>query len=177
MRLIQWAPIAGLCAAIAFIPSANATDIKQIENVGTKKCLDVPSGNTADHVKIQQYTCRWSAGDPLRNIQQWELTPIRGHTQFRNVRTGKCLDVPNLSVDNKVKIQQYQCRNSSDVLVFAQLWDINPVGGKLQIRSVASGKCLDIPSGSTNNHVLVQQYTCRQGSDPWFIKAQAWTIK
>ena len=175
MRLIHWVPIAGLCAAIAFIPSANATDIIQIENVGTKKCLDVPDGNTVNMAKIQQYQCR-SAGDSLRNTQLWELIPVRGHTQFLNVRTGKCLDVPDLSVDSKLKIQQYRCRNSSDVLVFAQLWDINSVGGQLQIRSVASGKCLDMPNGSTDNNVMVQQYTCRQGSDPWFIKAQAWKL-
>lgn len=45
--------------------------------------------------------------------------------RIQSVASSKCLDVPNLSKDNHVKIQQYSCRGANDSLVNAQLWRLD----------------------------------------------------
>ena len=107
------------------------------------------------------------------------LFTINAHAekvQIQNVASGKCLDVPNLSSKNHVKIQQYSCRGSSDRLLQAQLWRLKRIKGKIQIQSVTSGKCLDVPNLSSGNHLVIQQYTCRGSNDP-LVKAQLWEFK
>jgi len=95
--------------------------------------------------------------------------------QIQSVASGKCLDVPNLSSNNHVKIQQYVCRGSNDRLLNAQLWRFKRIKGKIQIQSVASGKCLDVPNLSSNNHIKIQQYECR-GSTDRLLDAQLWRL-
>lgn len=89
--------------------------------------------------------------------QQWELRPEYADHQwvdFRDARTGKCLDVSGSNSANGSKIQLYSCNGSN-----AQKWYYNPVKGTLQSK-VAANKCLDIPGGNTANHSHLQVWDC-----------------
>jgi len=146
----------------------------QIQNVASGKCLDVPNLNPNNHIKIQQYSCRGS-NDSLINAQLWRLKIIKGKIQIQSVTSGKCLDVPDFNSNNHVQIQQYTCRGSNDPLVKAQLWEFKKIGNTTQIKSVTSGKCLDIPNLSTNNHVILQQFTCNLSRNN-LLDAQLWRL-
>jgi len=109
---------------LIFVSSyTNANGLMQIKNIASGKCLDVPDLRVDDRLKIQQYSCRGST-DKLINAQLWRFKSVNGYTQIENVASGKCLDVPDLKKDNKIKIQQYSCRGSTDKLINAQLWMI-----------------------------------------------------
>ena len=86
------------------------------------KCFDVTNASHNNGTPIQQYSCR-DGDDPLVEAQLWRPRSIRGHTQFQNVLSQKCLDVTNASRRDGVRIQQYSCRDDGDALVGAQLWN------------------------------------------------------
>ncbi|MDQ7906241.1 DUF1080 domain-containing protein [Phytohabitans sp. ZYX-F-186] len=93
------------------------------------KCLDVDNAGTADHTRIQLYTCNGSAA------QRWSRV---GET-YRAL--GKCLDVDNGGTANGTKVQLYTCNGSA-----AQVWRPQPDGTLLNPQS---GKLLDVLGGST----------------------------
>ena len=112
------------------------------------------------------------------------LVPISGslasaqsttNFQLQNIVTQKCIDLTNVDPNNHVKIQQYDCRSKGDTLRRAQVWDFRPMNGAYQIRSVASGKCLDVPNLKKDNGLQIQQYSCR-GSRDKLVKAQLWRV-
>jgi|GEM_PF-2784049 len=68
--------------------------------------------------------------------------------------SGKCMDVSGKSIDNGVKIIQYDYRGGDN-----QLWKFKPIGnGYFQIIAKHSGKCLDVGSKSINNGAKIIQY-------------------
>lgn len=98
-------------------------DYVQIQNPRSGRCLDVPEGRAENHVPIQQYECRkW--GDRWLSAQLWTLERINGYIQIRNLRTGLCLDVPAGVPHNYTILQQYNCRESGDRWIGAQLWQL-----------------------------------------------------
>ena len=150
------------------------SEIVQIQSVASGKCLDVPHLSSKNHVKIQQYSCRGSY-DNLLQAQLWRLKKIKGKIQIQSVASGKCLDVPDLSLKNHVKIQQYSCRGSHDPLLKAQLWEFKTIGNTVQIKSIVSKKCLDVPNLSSNNHIKIQQFSCNDAHGK-LIDAQLWRL-
>jgi hypothetical protein len=79
-------------------------------NVATNKCLDVPFGDPANGVAIQQWDC-WADGDTAQ-MQQWQavsMDPRSRHVMFRNRQTHKCIDIPNDNQSPGVLLQQWDC--------------------------------------------------------------------
>ncbi|MCF3129504.1 LamG-like jellyroll fold domain-containing protein [Streptomyces olivochromogenes] len=113
-------------------------------------CLDDASAHTADHTKIQVYTCNGSAA------QKWVL-----HDDDSLRVLGKCLDVTDGATDNGALIQLYTCNGSA-----AQKWTTGASGSLVNPQS---GKCLDDPGSSTANGTQVRLYTCNNSA------AQNWT--
>jgi hypothetical protein len=92
-------------------------------------------------------------------------------TLLINVRSIKCLDVPNGTFADHVFVQQFRCHSGPN-----QRWDLtNPiVGAYTAIKIKGTNKCLDIPNGSTANGVRVQLYTCHGGNNQqWLIRADS----
>ncbi|MEU7428621.1 LamG-like jellyroll fold domain-containing protein [Streptomyces sp. NPDC040750] len=117
---------------------------------GGSICLDDASAHTADHTKIQIYTCNGSAA------QQWVL-----HADSSLRVLGKCLDATSGGTDNGTLLQLYTCNNSD-----AQKWTAGASGSLVNTKS---GKCLDDPGSSTTNGTQAQLYTCNNSA------AQNWT--
>ncbi|MFE4992370.1 LamG-like jellyroll fold domain-containing protein [Streptomyces mirabilis] len=117
---------------------------------GGTLCLDDAGSHTADHTKIQIYTCN---GSPA---QQWVL-----HNDGSLRVLGKCLDVTDGSTDNGTLLQLYKCNGSG-----SQKWTTGASGSLVNPQS---GKCLDDPGSATTNGTQVRLYTCNNTA------AQNWT--
>ncbi|MGL1937268.1 MAG: RICIN domain-containing protein [Fibrobacterales bacterium] len=86
--------------------------------------------------------------------------------QFVNKRTGKCMDVTAQGTANGVNIQQWDCNYSQ-----AQQWQATQLGnGKWELKSIVSGKVVDLEGAGTSNNV--QQWGTSAGG-----KAQRWRIE
>ncbi|MFI2764792.1 ricin-type beta-trefoil lectin domain protein [Streptomyces echinatus] len=113
-------------------------------------CLDDANAHTADHTKIQIYTCNGSVA------QQWVL-----HDDGSLRVLGKCLDATDGDTDNGTLLQLYKCNGTG-----SQKWTTGTSGSLVNPQS---GKCLDDPSASTANGTQVRLYTCNNSA------AQKWT--
>lgn len=78
----------------------------------TNLCMDVTDARTNDRAEIQQFNCNGGGSE------MWFKHPYSwGLTQYVNSRTGKCLDVPNQSVD-ATYVWQFHCTSSNVAQAF-----------------------------------------------------------
>ncbi|MGC0400163.1 hypothetical protein RKD27_002807 [Streptomyces sp. SAI-126] len=117
---------------------------------GGSICLDDAGAHTADHTKIQIYTCNNGAS------QQWTL-----HDDGSVRVLGKCLDATDGGTDNGTPLQLYHCNGAG-----SQKWTTGTSGSLVNPQS---GKCVDNPGASTTNSTQVRLYTCNNSA------AQNWT--
>jgi hypothetical protein len=82
----------------------------------------------------------------------------------------KCLTLRGANLQNQARLQQWSCHSSQRDGVSKQRFLIDPAGDASAplIVSVLSGKCLDIPWGSTTTGLYVQQSTCHGGANQRF---------
>ena len=90
---------------------------------------------------------------------------LPSYVRIDNVNSGLSMDVRGGSVDDGALLQQFTTHNGPD-----QRWHLVPTNGvekpnSVAIVSVNSGKALDVPSGSHDSNVLIQQYTLHGGSN------------
>ncbi len=76
---------------------------KQITNLGTGKCLDVP-GNSSTSVYVQLYDCNDS------DAQKFDLI---GAATVKHISSGLCLDALNFGTANGTRIQTQTCSGNS----------------------------------------------------------------
>ena len=127
-------------AVKAAATSGTAGTIKQIG--GSAKCLDDPSGKTANNTPVDLSSCTGKAN------QNWTVVPDG------TIRTGgKCLDVVGGSTANGAKLQLFTC-NSADL---AQVWQ---AGTDSELVNVKSKKCLDVAAASAANGTRPVIATC-----------------
>lgn len=168
-----------LAALVSFVPSAAATGFPQgpyeifNDSHGAHMCLDVPGGNPAGGVKIQQWDC-WAG-----NMQKWyaEFTAYGAvgepaYFRYRNVATNKCLDVPGGDPTSGVQIQQWDCwaDGAAGQMQQWQSLPMDPQSSHVMLRNRLTGKCIDIPGGDRNPGVIVQQWDC------WGGNMQTWRV-
>jgi len=100
---------------------------------GSGRCLDDPSGSTANGTVIQLWSCSGKSN------QRWTLV------QDGTLRAGgKCLQTAGNSTASGAKAELEPC-NSNDG---SQLWQASTDG---QLANPQSGKCLDVPAASAAN--------------------------
>jgi GH25 family lysozyme M1 (1,4-beta-N-acetylmuramidase) len=139
--------------------SGTAGQIRQVG--GSGKCLDDPSGKTANGTHIDLSSCTGKVN------QRW--TAVQDGT----LRTGgKCLETVGNSTVNGAKVQLEPC-NSDDG---AQLWQAAADG---QLVNPQSGKCLDVPAASAANGIQPVIEPCAnsasQPNEHWLRPAAAVT--
>jgi ricin-type beta-trefoil lectin protein len=129
----------------------------RLENVNSHMCLDVPSWSPLDGVQLQQYPCNNGAN------QQWLLLPgPLGTKVIVNVNSGKCADIRDASPTNGAAVQQFTCHGGTNQMFLP--WPTR-YGDYLEYtayvyQNVNSGKCIDVPNGSTLSSIPLTQYTC-----------------
>ncbi|SFR28416.1 Ricin-type beta-trefoil lectin domain-like [Lentzea waywayandensis] len=98
-------------------------------------------------------------GSPLLGSAPMASASAHGPYLFRNVQTGKCIDIPDGTGGNGVKAQQWECWGGD-----MQRWWLDDAAytgtAYYRIRNVQNGKCLDIPGGDPAWGVQVQQWDC-----------------
>jgi ricin-type beta-trefoil lectin protein/pregnancy-associated plasma protein-A len=120
------------------------------------KCVEVANGSSADLAAVQQNPCLTSG-----NKQRW--LPSRKTVNFGFVAKNSkmCMDVANASLSDNALVQQYPCVEGAP----NERWYLESAGTTngvdyFYIRSTNSGKCLDVPNGSTSTGIQLQQYSC-----------------
>lgn len=81
--------------------------------------------------------------------------------------SGKCLQVAGASVDNGALLTQAACTSAA-----SQQWRVTAAGNRFNLVNVNSGRCVDVPSGSTASGVQLQQWGCGDGTKT----NQQWTF-
>ncbi|MEO3973150.1 RICIN domain-containing protein [Streptomyces sp. CAU 1734] len=129
----------------------------QFKNDYSHLCMDVASGATHDGARIQQWDCYGGAPTKWRleftaHLNGWS------YYKFVNVHSGRCLDVPNGSMDAGVELQQWGCWGGD-----MQQWALVEAGtgGSVTVRNRRSGLCLDVRNWGGAGASL-QQWRCNQ---------------
>lgn len=137
------------------------SQVTDIANRNSGKCIDVVSGSTADGAEIIQWTCHGGAN------QQWELQDAGGgYYRILSQASGKCLDVNGASTADGARIIQWTCGSGNN-----QQWQLRDAGsGYVQLVARHSGKCIDVTGSSTADSARLQQYTCSSGTN------QQWSL-
>lgn len=121
--------------AQGFVPDPMTAEIRTLD--GTREmCLDVPSGDPADHVRLKIFPCH---GAPN---QRWLLRfDFAGFVIVESESTHKCLDVPNTST-----VQQFRCHGGDN-----QRWQLfeDPETLRFRLRpKTARDRCLHVADDS-----------------------------
>lgn len=134
-------PVNPILAAYGLtLKTTGGGDAKEIVSNFNGKCIDVPSSNFADGVKLQMWDCN-STG-----AQKWTFT---GGTVQAG---GKCMDVAWGSTADGAAIQLANCSGHP-----AQQFVMSAAG---DLVSVLANKCVDIKDWSSASGARLQTWTC-----------------
>ncbi|WP_053981919.1 RICIN domain-containing protein [Marinagarivorans algicola] len=98
----------------------------------------------------------------LEKISAGEVTPKSGTVQLRAQHSNRCLDLEKNGQANGTNVTQYDCHNGAN-----QKWALNEKdNGYFEIKSISSGKCLDV--GGTSNGANMQVWGCWGGDNQRF---------
>ncbi|WP_158945764.1 RICIN domain-containing protein [Granulicella sp. S190] len=145
----------------------SSTAYYTIVNVNSGLCVDAASFGTTNGTAVQQYTC----GSGQTN-QEWQFVPTDSG-YFRLVSKGGASNEEVWDITggagatgNGVPIQTYLWSQGTN-----QQWMPVSLGnGNWKFVARNSGSCLDVPSASKANNVVLDQYACNG------TNAQAFTL-
>ena len=130
----------------------------KMTNVNSGKAIDVAGNASNDGANIQQ----WS--DNGSGAQRFSIKRVNGNEfSVINQTSGKCMDVAWGNTADGTNIQQWSCNGGAAQRYRFVPKSVNGVAvpvGRYSIKSVHSGRCLDIPGASTANGALLQQWGC-----------------
>ena len=101
---------------------------------------------------------------------QAATTPVgNGVYTLASGASGKCVDVVGASLDNSALLVQLACNAAAA----DQQWKaVAGTGNQFNVVNVNSGRCIDVPSGTTTSGTQLQQYGCGDGTKT----NQLWTF-
>lgn len=123
-----------------------------IVSKASNKCVDAAAAGTANGVVVQQYTCNNS------NAQKWSrIATTNGYVRIGNANnTNQVIDVSGVSTADGAKLNLWTYGGGNN-----QQWlPVAEAGGYYHLVARHSGKCMDLPSGSTADSVQLQQWPC-----------------
>ncbi|MFF5207776.1 ThuA domain-containing protein [Streptosporangium sp. NPDC000396] len=93
--------------------------------------------------------------------QKWEAVPLTGGGyQFKNLKSGKCLDVPGGSTSPGTQLVQWTCHTASAPDLVNQRFSAVATGEAYKVTSAASGLCVDVSGVSQADGAAVIQWNC-----------------
>lgn len=119
----------------------------------SKKVLDVTDMSTANGARIQLYSYNGNSAQKFKFTYNED-----GYYTIQAVCSGKVLEVAGNSIQNGAALQQYSANASA-----AQRWIVVQKNDGYSIISVASGRCIDLPGGSTRDYTKTQLYSVNDG--------------
>ncbi|PPS77183.1 MULTISPECIES: RICIN domain-containing protein [Streptomyces] len=120
----------------------------------SSKCADVTSQSLWAGAQIKQYDCNGGA-----NQKYWFKSVGSGYYQLMVRNSSLCVQ------ENASTVTQENCTSSAT----SQQWSLTTTGSYVNVRSRASGECLDVNGASTANGAALLTYTCNGGTN------QQWT--
>jgi hypothetical protein len=135
-----------------------------IVNSKSHLALDLPLPDAGDGTQVQQYAAHGGQN------QQWRLYPL-AHSSYKIIcrQNLKVLEVLHNSKEDHapVVVRDYQYESN-------QCWRLLPSGDSYLVQSALSQKVLDVPDGSLDSAVKIQQFARYANPDH---KNQLWEIK
>ncbi|RGA00378.1 hypothetical protein DI270_035140 [Microbispora triticiradicis] len=152
---------AGMVATVTV--GGGAKGVYTISPKSSGKYVTPQNASTADDAKIVQM------GATQGSEQQWEAVPFTaGAYQLKNVKSGKCLDVPSGSTATGTQLVQYSCHPDGHKDQINQRFYLIQSGDAYQVNPAVSGLCLDINGNSKADGAAVIQWTCNNADNQRF---------
>ncbi|MFH8801428.1 RICIN domain-containing protein [Streptomyces sp. NPDC017936] len=118
------------------------------------RCADVTGQSLWQGAQVKQYDCNGGA-----HQKYWFKSVGGGHHQLVVRNSSLCVQ------ENASTVTQEDC----DSAATGQQWSLTTTGGYVDVRSRATGECLDVSGASTANSAAVITYPCNGGTN------QQWT--
>ena len=135
-----------------------------VANKGNNKCVDARAAAAANGTAIQQYACNST------NAQQYQFQATSdGYVRINNrLNSAQVIDVSNVSSADNAPLHLWAYGGGNN-----QQWQpVAEGGGFYHFVSRLSGKCLNVPGGSTADSVQLVQFTCNGSAAQSFSLAQ-----
>ncbi|MET9967556.1 RICIN domain-containing protein [Streptomyces sp. NPDC006356] len=150
---MSWSPEVTIDTATGSISGTSATYNTLIAR-HSGRCADVTSQSLWAGAQIKQYDCNGG-----NNQKYWFKSVGSGYYQLMVRNSSLCVQ------ENANTVTQENCNASST----GQQWSLTTTGSYVNIKSRASGECLDVNGASTANGAAIITYTCNGGTN------QQWT--
>ncbi|WP_309097688.1 family 43 glycosylhydrolase [Streptomyces sp.] len=150
---MSWSPEVTIDAAAGTVTGTGATYHTLIAR-HSARCADVTSQSLWAGAQIKQYDCNGGT-----NQRYWFKSAGSGYYQLMVRNSSLCVQ------ENANTVTQENC----DASATSQQWSLTATGAYVNVRSRASGECLDVNGAATANGAAVITYTCNGGSN------QEWT--
>ncbi|MFF5362590.1 RICIN domain-containing protein [Streptomyces scabiei] len=150
---LSWSPEVTVDTATGTISGTGATYNTLIAR-HSSKCADVTSQSQWPGAQIKQYTCNGG-----NNQKYWFKSAGSGYYQLTTRHSSLCVQ------ENTGTVTQENCDASNT----AQQFSLVTTGSYVNVKSRATGKCLDVSGASTADGAAVITYACGSGTN------QQWT--
>ncbi|CAM5514537.1 RICIN domain-containing protein [Streptomyces aurantiogriseus] len=150
---MSWSPEVTVDAAAGTVSGTSATYNTLIAR-HSGRCADVTSQSLWQGAQIKQYDCNGG-----NNQKYWFKSVGSGYYQLVVRNSSLCVQ------ENASTVTQENCNSSAT----SQQWSLTTTGSYVNIKSRATGECLDVNGASTANSAAVITYTCNGGTN------QQWT--
>ncbi|MFD7934267.1 MULTISPECIES: RICIN domain-containing protein [unclassified Streptomyces] len=150
---MSWSPEVTVDAAAGTVTGTSATYNTLIAR-HSGKCADVTSQSLWAGAQIKQYDCNGGS-----NQKYWFKSVGSGYYQLVVRNSSLCVQ------ENASSVSQENC----DTAATGQQWSLTTSGSYVNVKSRASGECLDVNGASTANSAALITYTCNGGTN------QQWT--
>ncbi|WP_367326112.1 RICIN domain-containing protein [Streptomyces sp. HUAS ZL42] len=150
---MSWYPELTVDTAAGTVTGTSATYNTLIAR-HSSKCADVTGQSQWQGTQIKQYDCNGG-----NNQKYWFKSVGSGYYQLVVRHSSLCVQ------ENSTTITQENCNASST----NQQWSLTATGSYVNVKSRATGECLDVSGASTANGAAIITYTCNGGTN------QQWT--
>lgn len=150
---MSWSPEVTVDTAAGTVTGTSATYNTLIAR-HSGRCADVTSQSLWAGAQIKQYDCNGG-----NNQKYWFKSVGSGYYQLVVRSSSLCVQ------ENASTVSQENCSATAT----GQQWSLTTSGSYVNVKSRASGKCLDVNGASTANSAAVITYTCNGGTN------QQWT--
>ncbi|MFJ7345350.1 RICIN domain-containing protein [Streptomyces sp. NPDC101110] len=150
---MSWSPEVTVDTAAGTLTGTAATYNTLIAR-HSSKCADVTSQSLWAGAQVKQYDCNGGG-----NQKYWFKAVGGGYYQLMVRNSSLCVQ------ENASTVTQENCASAPT----SQQWSLTTTGSYVNVRSRASGECLDVNGASTADAAALITYTCNGGTN------QQWT--
>ncbi|WP_159774344.1 RICIN domain-containing protein [Streptomyces sp. HM190] len=150
---LSWSPEITVDTATGTVGGTSATYNTLVAR-HSSKCADVTSQSQWAGGQLKQYACNGG-----NNQKYWFKSVGGGYYQLVTRHSSLCVR------ENASTVTQENCDSSA----IDQQWSLTTTGSYVNVKSRATGECLDVNGGSTADSAAIITYTCNGGTN------QQWT--